>query len=123
MGVDANTGIVSPLSLLKNPMILIAGVSMLIVFGMPYLMDNSTSCSAPLWVLFTDFAMQWIRNSVLNLKSVRNPLRSGADRLRTHCKISMLRLGWRALAVRERRRVKALRGWWRKREELRDKDT
>ncbi|TAQ84916.1 hypothetical protein B7494_g6764 [Chlorociboria aeruginascens] len=30
----------SPLSLLKNPMILIAGVSMLVVFGMPYLMDN-----------------------------------------------------------------------------------
>lgn len=32
---------VSPLSLLKNPMILIAGLSMLVVFGMPYLMDNS----------------------------------------------------------------------------------
>ncbi|KAG0647865.1 ER membrane complex subunit 7, partial [Hyphodiscus hymeniophilus] len=30
----------SPLSLLKNPMILIAGVSMILVFGMPYLMDN-----------------------------------------------------------------------------------
>jgi hypothetical protein len=35
--------LVSPLSLLKNPMILIAGVSMLIVFGMPYIMDNSSS--------------------------------------------------------------------------------
>lgn len=32
----------SPLSLLKNPMILIAGFSMVIVFGMPYIMDNST---------------------------------------------------------------------------------
>ncbi|KAI9647448.1 hypothetical protein NHQ30_003833 [Ciborinia camelliae] len=30
----------SPLSLLKNPMILIAGFSMIVVFGMPYLMDN-----------------------------------------------------------------------------------
>ncbi|KAI9052745.1 hypothetical protein LZ554_003018 [Drepanopeziza brunnea f. sp. 'monogermtubi'] len=30
----------SPMSILKNPMILIAGVSMLLVFGMPYLMDN-----------------------------------------------------------------------------------
>lgn len=30
----------SPLGLLKNPMILIAGFSMLIVFGMPYIMDN-----------------------------------------------------------------------------------
>jgi ER membrane protein complex subunit 7 len=34
---------VSPLGLLKNPMILIAGFSMLIVFGMPYIMDNSSS--------------------------------------------------------------------------------
>lgn len=29
------------MSLLKNPMILIAGVSMILVFGMPYIMDNS----------------------------------------------------------------------------------
>jgi hypothetical protein len=36
-------GIVSPLSILKNPMILIAIFSMGVVFGMPYLMDNSTS--------------------------------------------------------------------------------
>jgi hypothetical protein len=35
-------GTVSPFSLLQNPMILIAGLSMLVVFGMPYLMDNST---------------------------------------------------------------------------------
>jgi hypothetical protein len=34
--------LVSPLSILKNPMILIAIASMGIVFGMPYLMDNST---------------------------------------------------------------------------------
>jgi hypothetical protein len=32
---------VSPLSLLKNPMILIAGFGMLMVFGMPYLLENS----------------------------------------------------------------------------------
>jgi hypothetical protein len=42
IGLLMRWNIVSPLSLLKNPMILIAGVSMLIVFGMPYLMDNST---------------------------------------------------------------------------------
>jgi len=30
-----------PMSLLKNPMILLAGVAMVIMFGMPYLMDNS----------------------------------------------------------------------------------
>ena len=34
---------VSPLDLLKNPMMLIAGAAMLVVFGMPYLMDNSES--------------------------------------------------------------------------------
>ncbi len=32
---------VSPLDLLKNPMILIAVVGLGFVFGMPYLMDNS----------------------------------------------------------------------------------
>lgn len=34
---------VSPLDLLKNPMILIAVVALGLMFGMPYLMDNSTS--------------------------------------------------------------------------------
>lgn len=33
--------IVSPLSLLKNPMILIAVVGLAFVVGMPYLLDNS----------------------------------------------------------------------------------
>lgn len=42
VGVSANVLLtVSPLSILKNPMILIAGISMVVVFGMPYLMDNS----------------------------------------------------------------------------------
>lgn len=41
--------IVNPMSLLKNPMILmgIAGLGM--VFGMPYLMDNSTLPFQPLF--------------------------------------------------------------------------
>lgn len=33
---------VSPLGILMNPMILIAIVGMGLVFGMPYIMDNST---------------------------------------------------------------------------------
>lgn len=33
---------VSPMDLLKNPMILIAIVGLAFVFGMPYLLDNST---------------------------------------------------------------------------------
>lgn len=32
---------VSVLTILKNPMILMGGVSMLLFIGMPYLMDNS----------------------------------------------------------------------------------
>lgn len=41
---NANKGItVSPLDLLKNPMILIAVVGLGVVFGMPYLMDSSMS--------------------------------------------------------------------------------
>lgn len=37
--------VVSPLDLLKNPMILIAIVGLGFVFGMPYLLDNSTHFS------------------------------------------------------------------------------
>lgn len=62
---------VSPFSLLKNPMILIAGVSMLIVFGMPYLMDNSKLL--PVLVvhcLLTD--LKWILKCEPSLKSVKN---------------------------------------------------
>ncbi len=39
--------VVSPLSLLKNPMILIAIVGLGFVFGMPYLMENSAPFLPP----------------------------------------------------------------------------
>ena len=42
---------VSPLDLLKNPMILIAVVGLGFVFGMPYLMDSSTFTFSPAWLL------------------------------------------------------------------------
>lgn len=43
-GVLLITGVaVSPLSLLKNPMILITVVGLAFVFGMPYMMDSSKS--------------------------------------------------------------------------------
>lgn len=41
------TGVVSPLSLLKSPMILLAVVGLGLVVGMPYLIDNSTSIYLP----------------------------------------------------------------------------
>lgn len=37
----ADSGLVSPLSFLKNPMILMALFSLVLIVGMPYLMDNS----------------------------------------------------------------------------------
>ena len=40
--------LVSVLSVLKNPMILMGIVSMGLFFGMPYLMDNRTCCAVPL---------------------------------------------------------------------------
>lgn len=128
MGLDANlVGIVSPLSLLKNPMILIAGVSMIIVFGMPYLMDNSTfpfpSCLFNFSLRMLIMLLQWILSSEPNLKSVKSHLLLVADNPRTHYKTSMLPLGWRVLVIREQRRLKVLRGWWQRRGELRDKRT
>lgn len=39
------TDIVSVMSILKNPMILMAGAACLMMFGMPYLIDNSTYIS------------------------------------------------------------------------------
>ena len=39
----ANEGVVSVMTILKNPMILLGLVSMGIFLGMPYLVDNSSS--------------------------------------------------------------------------------
>lgn len=41
-GSADNSVAVSPISFLKNPMILMAIVSMGLMFGMPYMMENST---------------------------------------------------------------------------------
>ena len=46
--------LVDPLSILKNPMILIAIVTMGIVFGMPYLMENSGPPSLVLSLFVAD---------------------------------------------------------------------
>jgi len=40
-GTWANEGVVNAFAILKNPMILLGGVSMLIFLGLPYLVDNS----------------------------------------------------------------------------------
>jgi hypothetical protein len=98
---------VSPLSLLKNPMILIAGVSMIVVFGMPYLMDNSAFLPFlhPYFFSFLSsyvlipLLAQWIQNCAPNLKSAKSPLPSLGDKPRTHYRISMLPLGWQGQVV------------------------
>lgn len=45
---------VSPLSILKNPMILMAGVAMLMMFGMPKLMENSAPPPQPIPIPIDD---------------------------------------------------------------------
>lgn len=64
---------VSPLSLLKNPMILLGVVALGITFGMPYLIDNSTFSSS---FSLRDHSkhtnrlnVQWIPNHVPNSKN------------------------------------------------------
>lgn len=44
-------GVVSPLSLVKNPMILMAIVALALTLGMPKLMENSTCMTPQLWTL------------------------------------------------------------------------
>lgn len=41
------TYLVSPLSFLKNPMMLMGVFTLIMVFGMPYLMDNSMHSQKP----------------------------------------------------------------------------
>ena len=43
INADLNESIVNPLSMLKNPMILIGVLGLAFVIGVPYLLDNSTS--------------------------------------------------------------------------------
>lgn len=40
--ITSGNNTVSPLSLLKNPMILLAVFALAVTFGMPYLIENST---------------------------------------------------------------------------------
>lgn len=57
---------VSPLDLLKNPMILIAVVALALMFGMPYLMDNSmsTTPSSPIPFSLPFLLSCWLTNKL-----------------------------------------------------------
>jgi hypothetical protein len=64
------THAVSPLSFLKSPMILMAIVSMGLIFGMPYLMENSTLIRHGIQVRMTN-SLQWIQRQRPNSKRCR----------------------------------------------------
>lgn len=114
----------SPLSVLKSPMILIAIATMGVVFGMPYLMDNSEFL--PLLSSYLGWDRnrwsnrgrvicrviriyankeQWIRNYVLSSRRGRRVVHSVEEQRRILCKVSMLRLGWLGRVVRRRGRI------------------
>lgn len=116
----------SPLSLLKNPMILIAGFSMLIVFGMPYIMDNSTYIHLgsliagvqrlqPHDTLYISrfcantYFSQWTQNSKPNSRSDKRVVVDllVVPMVLIHCKTLMRQLGW--LDLGERRVKEMLR--------------
>jgi len=61
---------VSPMSILKNPMILIAGVSMILVFGMPYIMDNMDD------EMKAEFAESQKRSPLAGGQAAANPLQN-----------------------------------------------
>jgi len=92
-------------------MILIAIASMGIVFGMPYLMDNSKPPLISLFTAISDLS-QWILNSKPNSRSARSRLLYLVDRLRILYKTLMQQLGWLdrvAQDLRKPRKVKGLR--------------
>ncbi|KAH7354874.1 hypothetical protein BKA65DRAFT_394609 [Rhexocercosporidium sp. MPI-PUGE-AT-0058] len=60
----------SPMSILKNPMILIAGVSMILVFGMPYIMDNMDD------EMKAEFAESQKRSPLTGGQGAANPLQN-----------------------------------------------
>ena len=64
---DMNHAQVSPLDLLKNPMILIGVVGLAFVVGMPYLMDNSTFT---LFTLFSSFNISVVPCLTVSVQSV-----------------------------------------------------
>lgn len=79
---DYNTNtdmVVSVLTILKNPMILLGLVSMGLFFGMPKLVENSKSMSQDIPSLFMerpiDYAQQWIPRCALSGKSNRRATR------------------------------------------------
>lgn len=62
---------VSPLSFLKNPMILMALFSMVLIFGMPYLVENSMFLRKPPSQNPGLTDVQWTRRPVPNSKNCR----------------------------------------------------
>ena len=99
----------SILSFLKSPMILMALVSGVMIFGMPYLMDNSTLLRGTGTGdgRRTDVT-QWTRRRRPSSRRCRRRVRSAARRARRRrCRISTWRAGWlgRVRGLKVHRRV------------------
>lgn len=92
----------SALSILKNPMILMALVSAGLVFGMPYLMDNSKSFSCACGVLMGRkrgrvlwlTLGQWMRRPRRSLRRRRRVIRLLGVMRRLLCRTLISRDGW-----------------------------
>lgn len=82
------------LSFLKSPMILMALVSAVMIFGLPYLMDNSMSTNYPMRGTSCDDKLileQWIRRRRQSLMRCKRKVVSRAAVVRrTSCKTSIL---------------------------------
>lgn len=83
------------LSFFKNPMILMALGSGVLIFGMPYIMDNSTlRCGYDESLRFANM-LQWIPRPRPNLRRCRRrALLWEVKALRTNCRTSILLAGW-----------------------------
>lgn len=94
------------MSFFKNPMILMGLFSVVMIFGMPYLMENSMFAPTTLRYrreMLTGDEQQWTRRRKPSLRKSR-PRAHFQVRMerRMHCRISIWQVGWRG--VRRRRR-------------------
>lgn len=85
----------SVMSFLKSPMILMGLVSVVLIFGMPYLMENSTLCSGDPAALSSTNTVQWTRKQRQSSRRCRKSHRSWAHKAQqTSSRTSILLAGW-----------------------------
>lgn len=99
------------LSFFKNPMILMGLFSVVMIFGMPYLMENSMFVSPYEKAQMLTYSEQWTPKRKRNSRKCRVNRRSQARMvLRTSCRISIWQVGWRGVQRRLRRLLREVAG-------------